>query len=303
LRIFFTNARRQSRRAFTLIELLVVIAIIAILAAMLLPALSRAKAKAQTVQCLNQLRQWGLALQIYAGDASDFIPRDGCNDSGLYACDSGATTGAGSPQDPYAWFNVLPPTVADRPLSYFYLESGTVQTKYPLPGNGIGKIWLCPSAQISQSDLTGPGEFGHGTSGDGGKFGVFSYAFDLDMKLKSSLKNNVVKNSYTYPTMPKLTSIRNPAAQVVLFEQAFSPHLETYSGSPAGSNASRNGILPSERWGMFAQRHNKGGNIVFLDGHSARFKYDYVYNQNSPDNRTEKYNPDIWWNPNRDINN
>jgi prepilin-type N-terminal cleavage/methylation domain-containing protein len=64
---------KPSLRAFTLIELLVVIAVIGILASLLLPALSRAKARAQSIKCLNQLKELGVATLIYADENQDKV--------------------------------------------------------------------------------------------------------------------------------------------------------------------------------------------------------------------------------------
>ena len=111
-----------------LVELLVIIAIIAILAAMLLPALAKAREKARSTQCIGNLRQWGLAYGMYADDNDDYLPRRGQGVQVLARIDR--------PDD---WFNALP--------VYFGLPTfQEMVTNNVKPAVHTQSVFICPTA-------------------------------------------------------------------------------------------------------------------------------------------------------------
>jgi prepilin-type N-terminal cleavage/methylation domain-containing protein len=283
------NALRRKAGAFTLIELLVVIAIIAILAALLLPALAVAKEKARRANCVSNLRQWGLAIQIYASDNNDGIPRDGMGQNGDYPGNVYNGVQTGNPTDPNAWFNLLPSLVAERPLSAYYADlqaargtSNTKSTQYlPFPG-GKGRIWECPSATMSL------GTVANVLAGNGAD-GFFSYDMNIDLKRQS---DGTYTSAMSYPQMPKITNFRNPTATVFMFDCVFDPVTEVVNGSPQ-----YNSVNPANRQNSFASRHNKGGCINFFDGHVNYFKTSVIQNNPSSGGESEPLLPDVIWDP------
>jgi prepilin-type N-terminal cleavage/methylation domain-containing protein/prepilin-type processing-associated H-X9-DG protein len=270
--IVFPNHHARRAGGFTLIELLVVIAIIAILASMLLPALSKAKAKAQQAACLSNTKQWGLANSMYLDDYNQKFPypryqspvpsneQDNPDWLAIYSYHYNANPPVGDD----VWFNAIPSYVSTKPMWQFAINASSATTF-----SDMKSIYYCPTAS-SQGIDAADASAAHGNMLPGAR-PLFGYAMN-----SKSLNN---ENISAVVTILRSQMVRNPSA-FVLFSDVRNRSAETpYYAASADQYPSGNSIVlatPHCYSTRFSSRHNQGGNITFSDGHSAYFKYRYV---------------------------
>lgn len=234
--------RLPSSSGFTLIELLVVIVIIAILASLLLPALSKAKDSAHRVDCINRQKQLALALIAYADDNDGYIPMEGWDGGGEVVIHNwsqvaGRSVAGGGRDTDRVWFNALPREMLIRP-TYDYVHP-TLRPEFYDRRN----VLQCPSARF-------PGEVGR-----------LSY----QLALFSIAMNSHLIRAGEGPAI-RLATIENsgkdPTKVALFLDNLLEGEARVH---PAQS---RNNLgQPASYADRFSARHRRGGNIAFADGH------------------------------------
>ena len=244
----------KERQGFTLIELLVVIGIIAILAGMLLPTLTRAKAKGNRIACSSNLRQLGLAQTLYFDDNHETFPAaripksapgapPGYSDDNMLWSDLASFAAAG--QTELAWFNVLPPYVGAKAL-WQYAENPATFVNHRT-------VFTCPTSA------------GMAPERDPLKNVMFDYALN-------NKGNTGLPPSVGYGTNFTLNLVACPTAFVVYSEmRSHSSETPFYGPDPAKNLGISHGYTT-----QLSSRHDAGVNLNFADGHVGYFKYHYV---------------------------
>ncbi len=224
---------------FTLIELLVVIAIIAILAALLLPVLSRSKSQAWGIACINNLKQLQTCWQMYTIDYNDLlVPNNSVTAVGGGAIASGVSWCLGD---------------ARYDTSTTNIENGML-----FQYNRSVSIYHCPADRSTVQDSNGSP-----TSQ------LRNRSYNMSQSVNGYPEYDWFIGGYI-PAFKKLSQIRNPAPAIclVFIDENADTMLDSQFGMPTDSyDGSRTW------WDMPSNRHNQGDNLSFADGHAERWKW------------------------------